>query len=107
MKNLTISITDDKEFKLTSDTPLTTYDIINLCMNACLAALNSNVKDVPSEHVEPIKEHLFDVFNEAASALLAQFAPEIDLRPDITEEAILQTELQLAEQKGFVKRKRD
>lgn len=72
---------------------------INTCLTSILATMNQAVAAAPPELRQQLKEHLFDSFNEAASSLLASFAPDIDLRPDITEEAILQLELQLANDK--------
>jgi len=37
-------------------------------------------------------EAIYDMLNEAATGMLHVFAPEIDMRPHLTEEAILQAE---------------
>lgn len=98
-------IIEDGRVKLASDEALSTAQIINLLMNGSLAALNANLEDAPKEIQQDLKNHLYDVFNESASNVLAQFAPEIDMRPDITEEAILNEELKIAESQGKIKRK--
>ena len=72
---------------------------VNMCLTSILSMMNQAVAAAPPELRQQLKEHLFDSFNEAASSLLANFAPDIDLRPDITEEAILELELQLAKKK--------
>lgn len=95
MKSLTI-ILDESKLKLEASEPLNIYDIINLTCNAVLSVMNNTVNDAPEELKQDIKEHLFDLFNETASVVLAQFAPDIPLRPDITEEAILELELKKA-----------
>lgn len=39
-----------------------------------------------------IKEQIYQAYNEAASAVLEMYAPEFELRPDITTEAIKRAE---------------
>lgn len=39
-----------------------------------------------------IKEQIYQAYNEAASAVLEMYAPEFELRPDITTEAIQRAE---------------
>lgn len=96
MKQLCISLTDDNELKVSANDQLTVGDMVDLSLSAILAMCNSIVHDAPTDKQQEVKEYLFNMFNISASALLAQFAPEIDLRPDITEEAILIKELELA-----------
>lgn len=99
MKELTIISNEDGSIQVQANAPLTLNDILDLTLSANLAVMNSSLENVPTENKEQLKEHLFNTFNIAASALLAQFAPEIDLRPDITEEALLKAELEIANDK--------
>lgn len=92
---LTITLTDNKELHMEADTPLTPLQLIDLTLSANLAMMNATLKSAPNKDKQKIKEYLFDTFNVAASSLLAQFAPDIPLRPDITEEAIIQLEEEL------------
>lgn len=103
---LKLTLNENKQLSITTDTPMNTYAAINLFMNGCMSFMNANLAEVPDDLKQPVKEHIFDVFNEAASAVLAQFAPDINLRPDITEEAILQTELKLASKRINKSKKR-
>jgi hypothetical protein len=87
-----ISLTNDGAF-LASDN-ITASEFVNMTMNAQLNLFKALV-----EQGAP-KAELYDLFNEAASAFLSVFAPEIELRPDLTEEAILEAENQLLAKKA-------
>ena len=89
MKTLTINLTEDSRLGIQASEYMSAADIINMSLNACLSAMNHQLNDAPEELKPDVKEHLFDLFNVTASALLAQFAPEIDLRPDFDYDAIL------------------
>ena len=69
--------------------PLFTTDLV---LSALLAIYNTVISETPKKNQEQMKEFLFEMFNVSASALLAQMAPDIDLRPDITSDAILELE---------------
>lgn len=79
-----------------ADGPVTAYDMTDLLLSTLLGQYNSMVTEATEELKEPVREHLFDVFNQAASTLLAQFAPDIDMRPDIMADAILAEEQKIA-----------
>lgn len=62
---------------------------------AQLAAMQSTMKaaerDLPKGELAKLKEHLWDQYNQSASNVLDEFIPA-HMRPDLTEEAILQKE---------------
>ena len=95
MKQITITLKDDNQLAVTASEAIDFPTMLDLTLSAVLAMLNSTVEHTPKQHKQDVKQLLFDSFNQAASTVLAQFAPEIDLRPDITEEAIFQAELNL------------
>lgn len=102
MKELTIRLTDDKQLKVEASEPLDPITLVDLSLSACLAMMSSIRDEAAKEsenHAAEVQAYLFDMFNVAASALLAQFAPTKDLRPDLTEEAIFIKELELANDK--------
>lgn len=82
-----ICITEDGAF-LASDN-ISAQDYLNITLSAQLNLFNNLVKQGAP------KAALYDLYNEAASAFLATFAPDITLRPDLTEEAILKAENEL------------
>jgi len=90
---------DTNQVTPVADEPITLPVLTNMCMTTVYAAMSSILSDTPKEEQEDMKTYLFDVFNESASTLLARFAPDIPLRPDITEEAILRHELEIADEK--------
>lgn len=82
-----ISLTDDGAF-LASDT-ITVPEYLNITLLAQLNMFNTLVeRGMPAEQ-------LYDLYNEAASAFLSAFIPDKELRPDLTEEAILAKENEL------------
>lgn len=87
-----ICITGDGAF-LASDN-ITAPDYVNITLMAQLNLFNNLVEQGAD------KARLYDMYNEAASAFLATFAPDIELRPDLTEEAILKAENELLKDKA-------
>ena len=82
-----ISLTEDGAF-LASDN-ISAPEYINITMMAQLNMFNNLVAQGA-----PATE-LYDLYNEAASAFLSTFIPDKELRPDLTEEAILAKENEL------------
>ena len=94
MKKLIIS-QKENELRLQTEQPLGFEDILNLTLSAVLSVATTITNNAPDANKQQVKEYLFDQINMAASSLLAQFAPEIDLRKDIQAEAILTLEEQI------------
>lgn len=67
-------------------------DVLNLCFSAQLHFMRSTLSTVPEEHREEAKGRFFDIYNESASKLLEMFAPELEIHPGLTAEAILKAE---------------
>ena len=67
-----------------------------------MKAQQDNVDKDPKlsdEFKKKFKEDLYDSFNQAASSVLQLFAPEFELRPDLTADAILAAENAIMDQK--------
>lgn len=97
---ITIELSEDMKVSAIATEAPTLQQITNMCLTTILSAMNNIMEVTPTEQKEEMKTYLFDHFNESASTLLARFAPEIDMRPDITEEAILIKELEIANSKN-------
>ena len=82
-----LAITDQGAV-LASD-PFSAEEFTNLMLTAQLNLFNTLVTQGAD------KAQLYDMYNEAASAFLTVFAPEIEKRPDLTAEAILEAENKL------------
>jgi hypothetical protein len=54
--------------------------------------MNSIVNAAPEDSKQNTKEELYDMYNAAASNTLFIFAPDIEMRPHLTSEAILKAE---------------
>lgn len=61
-------------------------------LTVILAVYQKSLESVESKDQKHAKEVLFDLLNQSFSGVLRLFAPEIALRPDLTEDAILQAE---------------
>jgi len=106
MKTLTITLTEDNKLGVTASEFLSAADVINLSLNASLAAMNNTLEAAPSELKIDIKQHLFDVFNITASSLLSTFAPDIELRPDFDYDAIMDLSTAKAVEQSIPKSRR-
>lgn len=70
----------------------TLTDFIQTMNTVILGAMNQSLKAAPEHLRQEIQQLLYDEYNYAASNLLATFAPDIDMRPDWTPQAMLQAE---------------
>lgn len=94
MKTLTITLTDDNSIKTEASESMGLEEVMDITLSAILGIMNeikSNAEEHTDKH-EELEAFLFGMFNEAASTLLAQFAPTLDLRPDISADAIMELE---------------
>lgn len=57
-----------------------------------LASMNQILDQAHADDREKVKGYLYDALNQAASRTLEQFAPEYELRPNLTAKAILEAE---------------
>lgn len=93
-----------KMFSLTEDgyilsnEQLHVVDFINMTLSAQMQMFKRILQEAPKEQHTKLKEELYDTYNHAASAFLKAFAPEIELRPDLTEAAILKAENEILDQ---------
>lgn len=111
-----VTITEENNklsFKLSGE--ITVEDLIIMCNTVILGAMKQTVENYSkvlqasvigpvqdkalTDKLRELKEMLYDFYNVNASVLLSNFAPELELRPDLTEQAILKAENELIEQK--------
>ena len=90
MSRKTIVISEDGMF---ASEQLTFADVLQLTCS-CVAGVAGNVlaKTESAEEREKIEAELFDIANLSFSNCLAHAFPTQELRPDLTEEAILKAE---------------
>lgn len=83
----------DNQVSVKSRGPVTLEDMIQVTMTGLLGAMNTLVKAAKSdEEREQLKGYIYDRFNIAASRTLEMFAPELELRPSLTTDAIIKAE---------------
>jgi hypothetical protein len=94
---------DHERQRLAFDTnfsrPLTLKQVLSLLNNGVLLVMNQALipfeKDTPE--YEAAKAKIYDEVNLQMSAVLEKFAPEYELRPGLTEEALLKYENEVIE----------
>lgn len=92
-----ISLTEDG--RMMSSEELTAVDFVNITLSTQMQIFKSIVNQAKdAEEAEAIVEDLYDMYNQAASAFLTAFAPDLELRPDLTAEAILKAENEILDQ---------
>jgi hypothetical protein len=89
--NIHIAIKDD-QVKLTAQHTQSLEDIMIAMFTAMLGAMKSTLAAIPEANQEEAKNDLYDMMNNAASQTLAMFAPDLELRPNLTTQAILDAE---------------
>lgn len=82
----------NQQFHITTDRNYTLPELVDTVFQAVLFAMRETLKKVPEA-----KPQIFDMVNYKASALLEHFAPEYELRPGLTEEAIMKAENEILE----------
>jgi hypothetical protein len=97
-----IQIRLDKDNNLTVEAEgVILPEIIQLC----LAAIEGACKQTLSRANDPtlvksLEEDMYEMINLGASTLLNKLFPEIEMRPDITVDAVMKAENELIEEKG-------
>lgn len=67
-------------------------EIMQVSFSGILALMNTLLENVPEEDRPAAKGELYDMLNIAASNALSVFAPEIEMRPNLTVDAIMKAE---------------
>ena len=101
-KETAIRITLDKNKQLTvqaSGLPLPS------AIQLCYAAIEAMCKETLSRAKDPnlvksLEEDMYEMINLGASTLLSRCFPNIEMRPDVTVDALMQAENDLIDKKG-------
>jgi hypothetical protein len=67
-------------------------DAINTLTTAMLFYMNQFTKNVKEEHQEHVRQTVYDFANDRFTQVLEMYAPEFELRPHLTTEAIMKAE---------------
>ena len=87
-----IHLLDEGKMSYKTKYPIAFDDLLSVAMTLCLGAMNDITENAPEGSKEECKGALYDIFNVAASKLLQNFAPEMELRPNLTAQAIMEAE---------------
>jgi hypothetical protein len=86
----------DNQVSVKSKGAMTLEDMVQVTMTGLLGAMHTCLKAARDANEEKqLKEYIYDRFNQAASRTLEIFAPEIEMRPNLTTDAILKAENEL------------
>lgn len=66
--------------------------LLQMLCTAALGSMNNIISQIPEETKEEAKALVYDQANMAFSRTLEAFAPEYELRPNLTAQAILEAE---------------
>lgn len=89
---IVLKLLDDGTLQLHTDSPILLDDFITATLTAQLSMMQHCVDDTPEEIRQGVKQNIYDMYNNAASYTLAKFAPELELHPNLTTQAILEAE---------------
>ena len=89
---LTITQTADNKIHVETKGTFTLESLTNTLLTVIIQANNSSIATAPPAIQQSIRDHVYDSLNYAFSNALANFDPTQDLRPHLTEEAILHAE---------------
>ena len=101
-KETAIRITLDKNKQLRVEA---TGLILPNALQLCLAAMEAMCKETLNRATDPnlvksLEEDMYEMINMGASTLLSRLFPDIEMRPDITVDALAKAEDTLLEQDG-------
>ncbi len=99
MKAIHITQTKDEAYALSFDGDYSIFELQTVLLNALMNVMDTLVTNSPEDSQQALKEVLYDKFNEQASALLEHIIPDTELRPDLDEEAILETQNRIIEER--------
>ena len=92
-ENIKVTLTlEDEKLGMDVAGNITGPDLLAALFTAVLSTARAMLASVPEEHQEDATEEIYDMINAGASNVLELFAPEIEMRPDLTVEALLDAE---------------
>lgn len=101
LKNkIEILINPNNQMEFQTESPINFEELLQITQTIILGQARSIVDKVPEDQKTEAKETLYDVMNQAFSRTLEFFAPEFELRPGLTAQAILEAENKLIERKA-------
>lgn len=95
---LEIELTEDNKVKTQIDTPMPIDELMPILFTVQLSYMQQFMRQVEEsgeltpEQLQGLKEDLYDKYNAGASNVLYLFAPDEELRPDLTVEAMKHAE---------------
>ncbi len=95
---ITIEVNDNNQLMTKLEGNVTLDSLTTALCTVQLGAMKQAVLLSPEETKEAATQTIYDLYNLAASNLLATFAPEIEMRPDLTATAILEMENKIIEE---------
>lgn len=101
-KNVAVLINLDKNKQLTVEARgVILPDAIQLCLAAIEAMCkNTLARAEDPELVKSLEEDMYEMINVGASTLLDKLFPNIEMRPDVTVDALIEAENKLMSEKG-------
>lgn len=90
-KKITLEFEGD-DLKINEEGVFHFKETVTVLSNYMLHIMKKFNEAVPEEHQERTKQLIYDTMNEHFTVILEKFAPEYELRPDLTVDAIAKAE---------------
>lgn len=95
---ITVTV-EDKQVKLALSEPMIFPNFLDYMQTAILTFMNATVDKSPkNSDLVALREQIYDTYNQSASNVLAIFAPDIEMRPHLTAQAIIEAENKIIEE---------
>lgn len=97
MNEIVLILNDKNQLRVKMKNPMSFEDLLQVTQTAVLGHAKQVMEQVPQDDVEEVKGAFYDLMNQAFSRTLEFFAPELELHPNLTAQAILEAENALIE----------
>lgn len=87
-----IILSADGRVSTTTKGTVTLEQLTYALLSTIEGAHNTALEGIPPDYKEELQEFMYDELNLAFSNLLTRFAPHLELRPNLTAEAIMEAE---------------
>jgi len=87
-----LEVTQDGKLHIETTKDYSINDFTLLLLNAVLTSARDAISQAPAGKEEDYKKNVYDMLNLRFTGVLETLAPEYELRPGLTEEAIMKAE---------------
>lgn len=97
MHKIVIEMDDKANLKISHSAGLNLPGVTEILLQALLFYMRHFLKAAPKSQRKEFKKQAYDMVNYKCSAVLENFAPDFELRPSLSQEAIMKAENEILE----------